>query len=100
MYLLYSISYYYFFLYLLYSIPYECLACPVPYECLTIFTTHYTFHSSSLLSSEIQLVSLCNSYSDHESSHLCYTDTSQKILKHLCHSWSQVVTHFLSHNNI
>ena len=89
---------------------YECLPYSISYsylrmssECLTcpcVFTSHHTFHSSSLLSSEIQLVSLCNSYSDHESSHLCYTDTSQTISKHLCHSWNQVVSHFLSHNNI
>ena len=76
-YSMYSISYYYFL----------CISYHISSECLTIFTTHHIFHSSSLLSSEIQSVSLCNSYSDHESSHLSYTDTFQKISKHLCNWW-------------
>ena len=37
-----------------------------------------------LLWSEIPRVSLYNSHSDPESSHLCYTDTCQRISKHLC----------------
>ena len=37
-----------------------------------------------LLWSEIPRVSLYNSHSDPESSHLCYTDTCQMISRHLC----------------
>ena len=40
-----------------------------------------------LLSSEIPGVFLYNSYSDPESSHLCYTDTSQRTSRHLCNFW-------------
>ena len=40
-----------------------------------------------LLSSEIPRVFLYNSYSDPESSYLCYTDTSQRTSRHLCNFW-------------